>query len=32
LIDTFGPEYVEHVERWLAADGIVVFNVDNDLK
>ncbi len=22
LLDTFGAEYVEHVERWLAANGI----------
>ena len=22
LLDTFGPEYVAHLERWLAADGI----------
>jgi hypothetical protein len=22
LQDTFGPEYVEHLERWLDADGI----------
>jgi hypothetical protein len=24
LNDTFGPEYVEHLERWLEADGIAV--------
>ncbi len=24
LLDTFGSEYVEHVERWLAADGIAI--------
>ena len=24
LLDTFGPEYVEHLERWLEADGITV--------
>jgi hypothetical protein len=24
LIDTFGPQYVDHLERWLAADGISV--------
>ena len=24
LSDTVGPEYVEHLERWLAADGIAV--------
>jgi hypothetical protein len=24
LYDTFGPEYVEHLERWLEADGIAV--------
>lgn len=22
LTDTFGPEYVQHLERWLEADGI----------
>ncbi len=22
LTDTFGPEYVSHLENWLAADGI----------
>ncbi len=22
LADTFGPEYVEHLERWLEADGV----------
>ncbi len=22
LTDTFGPEYVKHLERWLEADGI----------
>ena len=22
LLDTFGPDYVEHLERWLEADGI----------
>jgi hypothetical protein len=22
LLDTFGPQYVEHLDRWLAADGI----------
>lgn len=22
LLDTFGPEYVEHLGRWLAADGV----------
>jgi hypothetical protein len=22
LLDTFGPEYVEHLERWIAADGV----------
>ncbi len=22
LTDTFGPEYVEHLERWLEADGV----------
>jgi hypothetical protein len=24
LLDTFGAEYVDHVERWLAADGVVL--------
>jgi hypothetical protein len=24
LSDTFGPEYVEHLERWLEADGVSV--------
>ena len=24
LHDTFGPEYVEHLERWLEADGVTV--------
>jgi hypothetical protein len=28
LLDTFGVEYVDHIERWLAADGIEP-NVDN---
>jgi len=23
LLDTFGREYLEHLERWLQADGIV---------
>lgn len=23
LTDTFGSEYVDHLERWLAADGII---------
>ena len=22
LLDTFGPQYVDHIERWLEADGI----------
>ncbi|MBD5655547.1 MAG: hypothetical protein IAI50_10285 [Candidatus Eremiobacteraeota bacterium] len=22
LLDTFGPDYVEHLERWIAADGV----------
>jgi hypothetical protein len=22
LLDTFGPDYVAHLERWLAADGL----------
>ncbi|GAC1563402.1 MAG: hypothetical protein NVS3B17_17780 [Vulcanimicrobiaceae bacterium] len=22
LLDTFGREYVDHLERWLAADGV----------
>lgn len=24
LLDTFGTDYVEHVERWLAADGSTI--------
>jgi hypothetical protein len=24
LLDTFGPGYVDHVERWLAADGVTL--------
>ena len=24
LLDTFGPEYVDHLKRWIAADGIIV--------
>ena len=24
LLDSFGAQYVDHLERWLAADGIVV--------
>ena len=24
LLDTFGTEYVEHLERWLEADGVAV--------
>jgi hypothetical protein len=24
LTDTFGAEYVDHVERWLEADGVTV--------
>jgi hypothetical protein len=24
LLDTFGSEYVDHVERWLATDGVAV--------
>ena len=24
LHDTFGPDYVEHLERWLEADGVSV--------
>ncbi len=24
LRDTFGSEYVEHLERWLAADGVAI--------
>ena len=24
LSDTFGPDYVEHLERWLEADGVRV--------
>ncbi|MGA8473548.1 MAG: hypothetical protein WB681_00640 [Candidatus Cybelea sp.] len=27
LLDTFGAEYVDHVERWLAADGIEIQSV-----
>jgi hypothetical protein len=23
LLDTFGPQYLEHLDRWLEADGIV---------
>lgn len=23
LLDTFGPEYLEHLDRWLEADGVV---------
>jgi hypothetical protein len=22
LLDTFGPQYVEHLDRWLEADGV----------
>jgi hypothetical protein len=22
LLDTFGPDYVDHLKRWIAADGI----------
>jgi hypothetical protein len=22
LLDTFGPEYLDHLDRWLAADGV----------
>lgn len=22
LLDTFGPEYLEHLDRWLEADGV----------
>ncbi len=22
LLDTFGPEYLDHLDRWLEADGI----------
>ena len=29
LLDTFGAEYVDHVERWLAADGIEIQSVFN---
>jgi hypothetical protein len=28
LADTFGPAYVEHLERWLTADGIAAPNDD----
>lgn len=24
LVDTFGPDYVAHLENWLAADGVAV--------
>jgi hypothetical protein len=24
LIETFGPQYVEHLERWLEAEGIAI--------
>ncbi len=27
LLDTFGSEYVDHVESWLAADGIEVASI-----
>jgi len=30
LDDTFGPDYVAHLERWLAADGIDLPNVRAD--
>ena len=23
LLDTLGPQYVDHLERWLGADGVV---------
>ena len=23
LLDTFGPQYLEHLDRWLEADGII---------
>jgi hypothetical protein len=23
LLDTFGPRYLEHLDRWLEADGVV---------
>ncbi len=26
LLDTFGPEYVRHLERWLESDGVVFEN------
>jgi hypothetical protein len=26
LLDTFGSEYVEHLEQWLEAEGVVVKN------
>ena len=28
LLDTFGAQYVDHLERWLAADGIAVTFAD----
>ena len=24
LLDSFGPEYVEHLEQWLEAEGVAV--------
>jgi hypothetical protein len=29
LLDTFGVEYVDHVERWLAAEGIELQSVSD---
>jgi hypothetical protein len=29
LLDTFGAGYVDHVERWLIADGIAVPNLSS---
>lgn len=23
LLDTFGPQYLEHLDRWLEADGVI---------
>ena len=28
LLDTFGPQYLEHIERWLEADGVVISSED----
>lgn len=29
LLDTFGAEYVEHVEKWLAADGVACATISS---